>query len=80
MLVRTHRKAEPMRRFTRKTRNGRFEPALGEGTMCGVFVETDPATGLAKSIEPVRVGGRLSQALPLGLPALDQPGKAAAAR
>jgi len=71
-------KAEPLVRFTRKTKTGRFEPALGEGTMCGVFVETDPATGLAVSIEPVRLGGRLSQALPLGLRSLDEQAKDAA--
>ena len=71
-------KAEPLVRFTRKTKTGRFEPALGEGTMCGVFVETDRATGLAVSIEPVRLGGRLSQDLPLGLRSLDEPAKNAA--
>ncbi len=70
-------KAEPLTRFTRKIKTGRFEPALGEGTMCGVFVETDPATGLATLIEPVRLGGRLSQALPLGLGSLSAPAKAA---
>ena len=73
-------KAEPLTRFTRKTKTGRFEPALGEGTLCGVFVETDPKTGLALSIEPVRIGGRLSQALPLGLRTLEAPAKAAATR
>ncbi len=70
-------KAEPLTRFTRKIKTGRFEPALGEGTMCGVFVETEPATGLATLIEPVRLGGRLSQALPLGLGSLSAPAKAA---
>jgi metallophosphoesterase (TIGR00282 family) len=39
-------------------------PADGEATLCGVFVETDDSTGLARSISPVRVGGRLSEALP----------------
>jgi hypothetical protein len=29
-----------------------------------VFVETDDRTGLARRIEPIRVGGRLSQAIP----------------
>jgi hypothetical protein len=29
-----------------------------------VFVETDDATGLARRIEPVRIGGRLAQAMP----------------
>jgi calcineurin-like phosphoesterase len=42
----------------------RLGPAEGEATLCGVFVETDDATGLALRIEPVRVGGRLAQAMP----------------
>jgi 2',3'-cyclic-nucleotide 2'-phosphodiesterase len=29
-----------------------------------VFVETDDTTGLARRIEPLRQGGRLSQTLP----------------
>lgn len=55
-------KEEPIRRFTRKIPGGRFTPANGVATVCGVVLETDDATGLAKSIEPVRRGGRLSQA------------------
>ncbi|MDD3837885.1 MAG: metallophosphoesterase, partial [Phenylobacterium sp.] len=43
---------------------GRFKPAEGPATVCGVFVETDDATGLARRIEPIRVGGRLSQYVP----------------
>ncbi len=39
-------------------------PADGEATVCGVFVETDDSTGLARFIGPVRVGGRLSEAIP----------------
>lgn len=39
-------------------------PADGEATVCGVFVETDDSTGLARFIAPVRVGGRLSEAVP----------------
>lgn len=58
-------KQEPLQRFTRKIAHGRFTPALGEGTLCGVFVETDDATGLAKAVAPVRVGGRLQAALPV---------------
>ena len=42
----------------------RLQPADGEATLCGVFVVTDDATGLALGVEPVRVGGRLSQVLP----------------
>ncbi|MBT5859700.1 MAG: TIGR00282 family metallophosphoesterase [Alphaproteobacteria bacterium] len=50
---------EPINRFRRKIKKDRFAPAEGEATLCGVFVETDDATGLALAIEPIRVGGRL---------------------
>lgn len=56
-------KDEPIRRFIRKTPGSRFEPADGPATLCGLFVETG-ADGLAKRVEPVRVGGLLAQALP----------------
>ncbi len=56
-------KEEPLRRFTRKTPGSRFEPADGEATFCGVAVETGPG-GLATKIAPVRLGGRLAEALP----------------
>lgn len=52
-------KDEPLRRFTRKIPGGRFEPATGEATLCAVYVETDDATGLAKVVRPLRLGGRL---------------------
>jgi hypothetical protein len=51
-------------RFWRKLPGERLQPAEGEATLCGAFVVTDEATGLARRIEPVRLGGRLSQALP----------------
>ena len=38
-------KEEPLRRFTTGIPSGRFEPAGGEATLCGVAVETDDATG-----------------------------------
>jgi metallophosphoesterase (TIGR00282 family) len=57
-------KEEPLRRFTTKVSGGRFEPAKGPATVCGVFVETDDATGLAKRVESIRVGGRLAQSVP----------------
>jgi hypothetical protein len=41
------------------------KPAEGEATLCGVFVAIDEATGLARRIEPVRVGGRLSRQIPV---------------
>ena len=57
-------KDEPISRFTKKLRGNRFTPALGEGTLCGVFVETDDKTGLAKRIEPIRMGARLIETFP----------------
>ena len=56
-------KAEPLRRFTTKLPGSRYSPATGPATLCGVFVQTD-GHGLATRIEPVRVGGRLSPAIP----------------
>jgi metallophosphoesterase (TIGR00282 family) len=57
-------KEEPLRRFTTRISGGRYKPAEGPATVCGVFVETDPASGLALVVEPIRIGGRLAQALP----------------
>lgn len=51
-------------RFWRKMPGERLQPAEGEATVCGLFVETDDRTGLARRVEPVRQGGRLSQTLP----------------
>lgn len=57
-------KEEPLRRFVRKIPAGRFEPAAGPATLCGLAVETDAKTGLATKVAPVRLGGRLSEAVP----------------
>lgn len=57
-------KAGAAARFWRKMPGERLSPAEGEATVCGLFVETDDATGLALRVEPVRQGGRLSQAMP----------------
>jgi 2',3'-cyclic-nucleotide 2'-phosphodiesterase len=54
-------KADAMSRFWRKIPGERLQPAEGPATICGVYVETDDSTGLAKSITPIRQGGRLSQ-------------------
>jgi calcineurin-like phosphoesterase len=42
----------------------RLAPADGPATICGLFVVTDDATGLATHVEPLRQGGRLSQTMP----------------
>ncbi|HHB83000.1 MAG TPA: TIGR00282 family metallophosphoesterase [Devosia sp.] len=55
---------EPVNRFTTGLVTGRFTPATGAATLCGVAIETDPKTGLCISVSPVRIGGSLSQALP----------------
>ena len=57
-------KAAPIARFTRKLPTERLSAAMGPGTLCGIFVETDDTTGLAKRVEPVRLGGKLSQTVP----------------
>ncbi len=43
----------------------RKSPAEGPATMCGVYIESDDRTGLAVRVAPIRVGGRLSQVVPL---------------
>ncbi len=60
---------EPLRRFTTKLSGGRFTPALGDPTLCGIVVDSDDATGLARRIQPLRMGGRLSPVMPEGSPA-----------
>lgn len=55
---------EPLNRFLTGVPQSRFTPAEGEATLSGVIVETDPATGLAVRVEPLRIGGALAQAIP----------------
>ena len=57
-------KHEPLGRFLRRIAMGKFEPATGPATLCGVAVETDDATGLARRIAAVRLGGRLEETRP----------------
>ena len=57
-------KDEPLHRFTTRMRGGRFEAASGEGTVCGVFVQTDNKTGLAVRAEPIRIGPSLMNNIP----------------
>ena len=60
-------KTEPLHRFIRKmSGGGRFTPALGEATVCGVYVESDPKSGLALTVAPLRLGGRLEPVWPVG--------------
>ena len=52
-------------KFTRRIPGERLVPAEGEATVCGSFIVTDDATGLAQSISPVRAGGRLKPVMPV---------------
>lgn len=56
-------KGEPLRRFVTGMWSERFQPALGQATICGTLVETDDKTGLARSITPIRLGGRLVESM-----------------
>ena len=56
--------AEPISRFLTRIPRSRFEPATGEATICGLAVETDDATGLAKSAGALRLGGSLTEREP----------------
>src|ERR1700756_3287412 len=60
-----NQKEEPLRRFTTKISGGRYKPAEAPATACGLYVETDARTGLARRIEPIRIGGRLSETVPV---------------
>jgi len=54
----------PIFKFTRKMPPPeRMTPAQGEATLCGVYVETDDKTGKATLVKPIRIGGRLAEAL-----------------
>jgi len=56
-------KHEPLGRFLRRIATAKFEPATGPATLCAIAVEIN-AGGLAEWISPVRLGGRLEQAVP----------------
>jgi metallophosphoesterase (TIGR00282 family) len=51
-------------RFWRKVPAERLAPAENEATICGLFVETDDTTGLARRVAPLRIGGGLEPILP----------------
>jgi metallophosphoesterase (TIGR00282 family) len=57
-------KGEPLKRFVTGMGSERFQPSMGEVTICGTLVETDDATGLARTVSPVRLGGRLAASAP----------------
>ncbi len=60
-------------RYLRYLPKAKLEPATGESSLCGAFIQTDPATGYARHIEPLRLclssdeNPLLSSALPQAL-------------
>ncbi|MDE3748217.1 TIGR00282 family metallophosphoesterase [Methylobacterium radiotolerans] len=56
-------KDEPIRRMIQKTPGSRWEVAVGEGTLCGIAVETD-ARGLATRVAALRLGPNLEETAP----------------
>ena len=54
------KKEEFVRKFaTQDTDRKRVPPADGEGTLCGVIIESNTENYLAKSIRSIRVGGKI---------------------
>lgn len=56
-------KGSSIKRFRSNVPGPRMTPALGEATLCAVLVETDDKTGLARSIEQIKLYGRLGSTL-----------------
>ena len=57
-------KGPAVRRFVTRMPGERPQVADGEGTLCGVLLETDDESGLARRVEPVRIGGCLTRQVP----------------
>ena len=52
----------PLERFLGKITKVRLEPASGQGTVCGLLVETDDSTGLATRCTPIQLPKALGEA------------------
>lgn len=57
-------KEEPVRRMVTRIGSSRLSPALGPGTLSGVMVESNDASGLARRIAPLRSGPHLDNCEP----------------
>lgn len=56
---------EPVNRFLTRIPRDRFEPSMGEATVSGLAVEIDDANGLATNVGLLRMGGALSETMPV---------------
>ena len=59
------KKRGAVQRFLDPESGLRLEPASGEATLCGVYLETDDETGLARRVAPLRLDGRIAAAWPV---------------
>ncbi len=57
-------KPEPIRRFIEKTPSTKLEVQDGIATVCGLAVDVDDKTGLARKVQPIRIGPNLEPAEP----------------
>lgn len=57
-------KTAALDRFLGRLPKPRLKPSEGSATVCGLVVDADPRTGLAISIDPIRLGGRLGETVP----------------
>ncbi|MGE0846932.1 MAG: TIGR00282 family metallophosphoesterase [Flavobacteriaceae bacterium] len=57
-------KEEPVSRFLTALPRRRFAAAEGPGALCGVLVEVEEASGLARAVSPVRLGEGVEETLP----------------
>ncbi|MBN9245999.1 MAG: TIGR00282 family metallophosphoesterase [Hyphomicrobium sp.] len=55
---------EPINRFLTRIPRGRYEPAVGPGTISGFAVDIDDKTGLAVNAGPLRIGPHLEPVVP----------------
>mgnify|MGYP000379036381 CR=1 FL=1 len=60
-------KAASLHRWRTDLPGQRLTPAVGDAMLCAVFLETDDRSGLARRIEPVRLGKGLAPAMPADL-------------
>jgi len=57
-------KAVALRRFRSHVPGPRNTPALGEATLCALYLEIDDASGRATRAAPLRLGGHLAAVMP----------------
>jgi calcineurin-like phosphoesterase len=58
------KKETPIARFVKRVPGERMIPASEAATLCGTLITTNDQNGLAKSIQPIRIGGILPNTMP----------------